>query len=95
MAAGLRGPAADSVRRPVVRTLNIDQNIGKGWSAVGTGIFFATQLSRLSRTLNGLAYFFHFPLRVAPSGSGFVARKEFTAEGDSGSVGAETDPLAV
>jgi hypothetical protein len=28
-------------------------------------------------------------------GLGFVARKEFTAERDSGSVGAETDPLAV
>ena len=42
-----------------------------------------------------VSVFFHFALRVASQGSGFVARKEFTAEGDSGSVGAETDPLAV
>ena len=51
--------------------------------------------SRMSRSLHLLACLFHFSIRVASQGSGFVARKEFTAEGDSVSVGAETDPLAV
>lgn len=42
MAPGARGPAADSLRLPLLRTLNIDHNIGKGWPSAGTGIFFAT-----------------------------------------------------